>query len=221
MKTNVLLVGGRSKARALALSLLQKGYRVAAINRRAEDCRALAEIQALTVISGDGTRPFVLEDAGAQDADIAIALTPRDDDNLVICQLCKKRFHVKKTVALISDPRKTEFFYQMGIDSVVCAISVIARIVEQQAFLEKIATRIPIGEGSVSIAEVPIGPDAPAAGKKLWEIALPKEAIVGCILRAGQTLIPRGETRIAPRDVLILICAGDQENRAVKELTGK
>lgn len=221
MKTNVLLVGGFGKAKALALSLIQKGYRVAAINACEADCRALAEIQALTVIQGDGTRPFVLEDAGARDADIAIALTPRDDDNLVICQLCKKRFHVAKTVALISDPRKTEFFYQIGIDSVVCAISAITRIVEQQAFLEKIATRIPIGEGRVSIAEVPIGPDAPAAGRKLWEIALPKEAIVGCILRGEQTLIPRGDTRILARDVLILICAGDQESHAVKELTGR
>lgn len=221
MRKNVLLVGGRSKARALALSLIQKGYRVVVVNKNCEDCRTLAELPALRVISGDGTRPFVLEDAGAQDADIAIALTPRDDDNLVICQLCKKRFQVGKTVALICDPRKTEFFYQMGVDSVVCAISVIARIVEQEAFLEKIATHIPIGEGCVSIAEVPIGLDAPAAGKKLWEIALPKEAIVGGILRAGQTLIPRGETRIAPRDVLILICAGDQESRAIKELTGK
>ncbi len=104
MKTNVLLIGGFGKARALALSLIQKGYHVAAVNACEADCRALAEIQALTVIRGDGTRPFVLEDAGARDADIAIALTPRDDDNLVICQLCKKRFQVDKTVALIGDP---------------------------------------------------------------------------------------------------------------------
>ena len=56
-------------------------------------------------------------------ADIVIALTPRDEDNLVICELCKKKFHVKKTVSLVSDPGKTEFFRQMGVDSVVCAIA--------------------------------------------------------------------------------------------------
>ena len=134
MKTRVLLVGGRSKAKSLATSLLRKGYQVTVINDTYEDCLKLAEIDKLIVINGDGTRPFVLEDASAGDADIAIALTSKDEDNLVICELCKKRFHVKKTVALLTDPKKTDFFYKMGIDSVVCAITAITGIIEQQAF---------------------------------------------------------------------------------------
>lgn len=221
MKTKVLLVGGRSKAKSLATSLIKKGYQVTVINDTYEDCLKLTEIDKLTVINGDGTRPFVLEDASTGDADIAIALTSKDEDNLVICELCKKRFHVKKTVALLTDPKKTDFFYRMGIDSVVCAITAITGIIEQQAFVDKIATLVPIGEGRVSIAEVPIHGTAPAVGKKLWEINLPKQVIIGCILRGDTTMVPRGDTRILAGDMLVLISSDKQEMAAIKELTGR
>ncbi|MEA4895922.1 MAG: NAD-binding protein [Oscillospiraceae bacterium] len=221
MKTKVLLVGGRSKAKSLATSLIKKGYQVTVINDTYEDCLKLAEIDKLTVINGDGTRPFVLEDASTGDADIAIAMTSKDEDNLVICELCKKRFHVKKTVALLTDPKKKDFFYRMGIDSVVCAITAITGIIEQQAFVDKIATLVPIGEGRVSIAEVPIPGTAPAVGKKLWEINLPKQVIIGCILRGDTTMVPRGDTRILAGDMLVLISSDKQEMAAIKELTGR
>ncbi len=221
MKIKVLLVGGRSKAKSLAASLINKGYQVTVINDTLEDCVKLSEIDRLTVIHGDGTRPFVLEDASAQDADIAIAMTAKDEDNLVICELCKKKFQVKKTVALLTDPKKTDFFYKMGIDSVVCAITAITGIIEQQAFVDKITTLIPIGEGRVNIAEVPIPGTSPAVGKKLWEINLPKEVIVGCILRGDTTMVPRGDTRILAGDMLVLISSDKQEMAAIQELTGR
>lgn len=96
MKTKVLLIGGRNKAKSLATSLISKGYHVTVINDTYEDCLKLAEIDKLTVINGDGTRPFVLEDASAGDADIAIAMTAKDEDNLVICELCKKNSTLQK-----------------------------------------------------------------------------------------------------------------------------
>ncbi|MFR9256728.1 MAG: potassium channel family protein, partial [Merdibacter sp.] len=120
--------------------LLDKGYDVTAINKDPAHCQVLAQMRGLTVMTGDGSKPFVLEDAAAEQADIAIALTPRDDDNLVICQLCKKLFHIRKTVSLTASPEKVKFFYKMGIDSVVCALSTITSIVEQQAFLDEFTT---------------------------------------------------------------------------------
>lgn len=221
MNMKVLLVGGRNKAKSLAMSLLKRGYQVTVINDTYEDCLKLAELDKLAVINGDGTKPFVLEDASAGNADIAIALTSKDEDNLVICELCKKRFHVRKTVALVSDPRKTDFFCKMGIDRVVCAISAVTSIIEQQAFVEKMANIVPIGEGRIQIAEVPVSGTAPVVGKKLWEINLPKEVIIGCILRGDTAMIPRGDTRILAGDMLVLISGNGQEIAAIRELTGR
>ncbi|MDR1772820.1 MAG: NAD-binding protein [Hungatella sp.] len=221
MKKKVLLVGGRSKAKSLALSLIKRGYQVTAINDMYDECLKLAEIKKLTVINGDGTKPFILEDASAEGCDIAIALTSKDEDNLVICELCKKRFHIKKTVSLVSDPKKTDFFYKMGIDSVVCAISAVTSIIEQQAFVDEMTNTVPIGEGRIQIAEVPVSGSAPVVGKKLWEINLPKEVIIGCILRNDTTMVPRGDTRILAGDVLVLISGNGQEIAAIKGLTGR
>lgn len=222
MKKHVLLIGGFHKARSLAASLIKKNYRVTTINSDYQKCLILAGIDSLTVINGDGTRPFVLEDANAQDADIAIALTQYDVDNLIICELCKKKFNVKKTVALVNDPKKTEFFYKMGIDSVACAVNAIASIIEQQTFLDGIVTLLPTtGEACISIAEIPISGAAPVVGKKLWEINLPKEVIVGCILRGERNMVPRGDTRILAGDILILISSDNKEMIAIKELTGQ
>ena len=220
MKGNVLLVGGRSKAKALAQSLLKKGYQVTVINRELSDCEKIAENEKLAVIHGDGTKPYVLEDAGAGHMEIVIALTPRDEDNLVICELCKKKFHIPKTLSLLSDPQKTDFFYKMGVDSVVCAISAVTGIIEQQAFMDEMAKAIPIGEGRVQLLEVPISETDPAAQKQVWELNLPKEVIIGCILRRDQTLIPRGDTRILGGDILVLISGNEQEEIAILELKG-
>ena len=220
MKGNVLLVGGRSKAKSLAQSLLKKGYRATVINKDLPDCEKLAENEKLIVIHGDGTKPYVREDAGAGRMDLVIALTRRDEDNLVVCELCKKKFRVHKTLSLLSDHQKTDFFYKMGVDSVVCAISAVTSIIEQQAFMEEMAKAIPIGEGRVQLLEVPITETDPAAQKQVWEINLPKEVIIGCILRRDQTLIPRGDTRILAGDILVLISGNEQEEIAILELKG-
>lgn len=217
----VLLIGGRSKARSLASSLMSQGYHVTAVNDSREDCMKLAEIQGLNVYYGDGTKPYVLDEAGAGNCQIAIALTAKDEDNLVACQMCKKNYDVGKTVSLVSDPKKTEFFHQMGVDSVVCAISAVTSIIQQQAFVDDLVNIIPVGLGMVQILEVHIPGDAVVSGKKLWEIDLPKEVVVGCILRNDHALIPRGDTRINVGDTLVLIARNGQEQAAIQVLTGR
>ncbi len=218
---NVLLIGGRSKARSMAVSLLKKGYQVTAINDNYDDCLMLAEIKGLTVIFGNGTKPYILEEAGAPNFDIAIALTSKDADNLVACQLCKKKYGIRKTVSLVSDPNKTEFFYKMGVSSVVCAVSTVTGIIQQQALIDEMTNIIPFGEGRVQIIEVQIREESPAAGKKLWEIQLPKEGIVSCVLRGDTTLIPRGDTRILAGDTLVVLTVAGQEMSMIRALTGK
>lgn len=216
---NILLIGGRSKAKELAHSLEAEGYHVIMINENRDDCLNLAENDNMTVYHGDGTKPYVLDEAGAGNCKIAIALTPKDEDNLVACQICKRYYGVKKTVALVSDPRKTEFFRQMGVDSVVCAISTVTNIIRQQAIVDDLVNIIPVGLGQVQIIEVHIPGDAQVSGKKLWEIELPQEVVVGCVLRRDSAIIPRGDTRINVGDTLVMIVRNGQEQEAIRVLT--
>ena len=217
----ILLIGGRKKAKSMAAALVQQGYRVVIVNDSREECLDLAQLKGVSAYCGDGTKPYVLDEAGAAECSIAIALTAQDENNLVACQLCKNKFHVKKTVSLVSDPQKTEFFRQMGVDSVVCAISAVTSIIQQQAFIDEMISIMPVGYGRVQIVEVQLPATAPAAGKKLWEIELPKEVIIGCVLRGDQTLIPRGDTRLHGGDTLVVIAGNGQERAAVHMLTGR
>lgn len=216
---NILLIGGHTKTKFLAASLISQGYHVTVVNDNRDECVEMSEIEGLNVYNGDGTKPYVLDEAGAADCSIAIALTVHDDDNLVACQICKRNFGVKKTVSLVSDPQKTDFFRQMGVDSVVCAITAVTSIIQQQAFMDDLVNVIPVGFGRVQIVEVHIPEDAHGAGKELWELALPHEVIIGCILHNDSAIIPRGDTKISAGDTLVVIARSDQLQDAVHVLT--
>ena len=218
-KNSILIIGGFHEARSLANSLLKKDYHVTVVNKNYEDCEKLAEIDKLNVIYGDGSKKLILEDADAASCQVAITLTGSDETNLIICEMCKKFFHVEKTVSMLSDPSKTDFFYQMGIDRVVCALNMITNIMEENALMDEMMKMIPLEEGRLHIAETAILHHSSLIGKKLWELNLPKEIIIGCILRGDQSLIPRGDTSIKEGDILLMITSDKQKLNAVKELT--
>ena len=113
MKTNILLAGGYHKALSIGDSLLLKGYQVTIVNADRKDCEKLAEVEDFNIICGDASKEFILREAEIKKMDIVIAMAPRDEDNFVICRICKKIYKIPKVVALVSDPKKTSFFYQM------------------------------------------------------------------------------------------------------------
>ena len=215
---NILLVGGRTKAQALAASLVCRGFQVMIVNREPKDCDVLAADGRFSVFCGDGTKPFVLEDIGADQADMAIALTARDEDNLVICQLCKKRFGVTKTVALVSDPKKIAFFHAMGIDSAVCAVSTLTSVIEQHALIDEITGIIPVGDGRVQILELTLEADDYATHRQVQTLNLPRDVILGTILRADQIVIPRGDTALLPHDHLVILTTPNREKEVIAQL---
>ncbi len=220
MRENILIVGGHTQARSLAESLIKRKHSVTIISDDYDFCLTLSSIQWLNVIHGDGSKPFVLEDANVGDFDVAIAMTTHDADNLVICELCKY-YGVKKAVAVVNDPKKISFFYKMGVDSAVCATTAISNIIEQQATVDEIGTIIPTTDERIRINEVTVPKTSPIIGKDLNEIPLPKEVIVGCILRGNDSIVPHGSTVIEENDTLLLISSKANELEAIKLILGK
>ena len=216
----ILLVGGNKEAFALADSLSSKGYKITIINKDKTVCDKFAKKEGIEVIYGDGTTFRSLESADTGGCAISIALTDDDAENLVISELCKKKYGVKKTVALLSDPKKTNFFKKMGVDCAVCAINAITAVIEQNAIIDKMSNFMPIGNGMVSIVQTEIEENSPVIDKKLWEINFPAEVVIGCILRGEVTIIPRGDTRIIKGDTLIIIAASSKVKAAENVLTG-
>lgn len=217
---HALIIGSFNRGRVLASALIKSGYKVTIIFNNIEKCKILSEMEGVTVIHGDESKPYILEDANAYNADLVIALSPKDEDNLIICELSKRKFNVRKTISVLNDPSKTDLFYKMGVDCVVCDVNAITNLIEQQALYDGIIKNIPTGDGRININEIPIFSNYPTIGKKLWELKLPKEAIIACIVRGEEIVIPRGDSQILIGDKLILISTTHDEMAAIKELTG-
>ncbi len=220
MVKNILIIGGKGRAELLSKSLLKKGYKVTIINNNEKDANQLAENRNIDVFFGDGTKPYVLEDVNARKMDMAISLLTNDEDNLVACELCKRKFNIQKTISLLRDSKKIDFFHKMGVDKVISDVEIVTEFIEQQALLDKISKTIPIAAGVVEIMEIDINSNDKAVGKKVYELDLPNDVIIGCILRDDVTLVPRGNTIINSGDLLILIIKSDRKYETMTALKG-
>lgn len=121
----ILIVGGLKEAYFLTKSLKSKGHDITIINQDIECCQMLADSFEVIAVNGDGTSASILECACSRGVDLVIALNGLDSENLVVCEIAKKRFHVKETLAVVNDPRNIRTFENLGVDSCVSIASVI------------------------------------------------------------------------------------------------
>ncbi len=218
---NIIIVGGGKEVHFLTKSFVSKGYNVTIVNNDEEYCKRLARLHRADVVYGDGTKPYILEDAGVAYSNMVIALTPKDPDNLVICQIAEKIYEVKKTFAIVNDPKNIEIFKQLGVDTVISTSNIISSLIEQKVSVDDINNLIPIEEGKLAIMEVEINNGNKNIHKKLSEISLPKESIVGCIIRNSGAIIPRGDTSIEVGDKLVILSLPMVQSDVLKIIRGR
>lgn len=219
---NIIIVGGGKEVHFLTKSFISKGYNVTIVNKNEDYCKKLARIhEKAKIVYGDGTKPYILEDAGAAYSQMVIALTPKDPDNLVICQVAEKMFKVRKTFAIVNDPKNIDIFKQLGVDTVISTADIISSLIEQKISIDDITNLIPIEEGKVAIMEMEINEDYPVIGKKLSDVNIPKDAVVGCIIRNGGAVIPRGNTIINENDKLIILSIPKVQSDVLRILRGR
>lgn len=218
---NIIIVGGGKKVHFLTKSFVSKGYEVTIINNDEEYCKRLARMHSANVVYGDGTKPYILEDAGVAYANMVIALTPKDPDNLVICQIAEKIYEVRKTFAIVNDPKNIDIFKKLGVDTVISTSNIISSLIEQKVSVDDINNLVPIEEGKLAIMEIEINNTNVNIDKNLSEIKLPKESIVGCIIRDNAALIPRGDTSIKENDKLIILSLPKVQSDVLKIIMGK
>lgn len=217
----VILIGGHKTAYFLGRQFVSKGYHLTIINQSPVEAKWLAEQIKGTIILGDGSDPAMLEEAGARRADVVIALTPYDQDNLVACQLAQKLYGVPRTIAVVNDPDNEEIFTRLGISTAFSATRILASLIEQQTGFEDIKNLIPVADGRVTVVEVTLHRDAPAVGKNLEELNLPADSLVACIVRGDAVLVPRGHSYLQVADRLIVISLPASQGQTLRTLVGQ
>jgi trk system potassium uptake protein TrkA len=216
----IILIGGGKIVYFLARQFSSEGYHVTIINRDAQDARELAQRTQATVVLGDGSNPERLDEAGAMRADVVLALTEHDQDNLIACQLAKRLYGVQRTLALVNDPDNEDLFQRLGVGVAFSATRVIASLIEQQTNFDDITRLMPIANGRVNVTDLHLTASAPVVGSTLQDISLSEGSLVACIVRGEEVIVPRGATRLQADDHLILISHPEHEDRDLRLLIG-
>jgi trk system potassium uptake protein TrkA len=216
----VIIIGGGKPLYFLCRNFTAKGYEVVIINRDREECVQLARQLSATVVCGDGSDAGCLKDAGAMGADAVLAITPNDQDNLVICQLAALKFGVPRAVALANDPDNVEVFEKLGV-SAFSTTHIVGSLIEQRASLEQIVNMLPVVQGRVNVTEIVLDKDSPVAGKRLKDIILPPNALVAVLIRDNQPIVPRGSNVMLAGDRMVLITLPENHGTVLKVFTGE
>jgi len=216
----VLIVGGGKTLYFLCRNFTAKGYEVVIINRNRRECVQLARQLSAMVVCGDGSDARILKEAGAMGADVVLATTPNDEDNLVICQLASIQFGVPRAIALANDPDNAEIFQKLGV-SAFSTTHIVGSLIEQRASLEQIINLLPVGEGRVNVTEIVLDADSPVAGKLLKDVVLPENALVAVVIRDNQPIVPRGANQLLAGDRVVLITLPQHHGSVLRVFTGE
>jgi len=216
----VIVVGGGKVGYYLTKTLVNEGYELLLIEKNHRKVATYRERFGAVVLEGDGAELTTLESAGAGRADVVLAVTGDDEDNLVICQTAKKLFNVKRTIARVNNPKNEEIFKKLGIDVTVSATNIILNIIEQEIPERGLVHLFTLKHAQVAIVEATVEEDATAAGRSLSEIEFPANVVISAIMRDGTLLIPKGDTLILPRDEVIAITTRESEEELRRMLIG-
>ena len=212
----IVIVGGGTVGLYLAKALLEHNHEPTIVEPNKSVCGHLATPLDIPIVVADGTMIEDLQSAGADDADVLIAVAGRDEVNLIACQLARFEFHVRRTIAKANNPKNAEVMRTLGVDIAVSSIDAITRLMEREVDMSAVKQLVSLNQGEASICEILLPDDFKYSGKKLMDIRFPEESVVISVERGGQLLIPRGNTLIFSGDKL-LILAKDDALHAVKE----
>lgn len=217
----IAVAGGKTKADFLIRSLLGKKHRLVVINDDPAYCGYLSRTHGIPVVQGDACKRYVLDDAEIDGFDILIALRPLDADNLVICQTAKRLYHVRKTVAVVANPKNVAVFQKLGVNTAISATWMVAEMIEQASTVESLVSSLSVEHGRLVLTELLVEPGAPAAGRRIMELPLGENIVISCILRGVDMLAPQGKTVIQPRDKLLALCAPERQEHVIRVVTGE
>ena len=217
----VFLIGGRNIAYHLARRLLNKGYQVVLVNKDEKLNEGLAKrLKKAIIITGDGSKRHVLEQLEITSKDLFVALTPNDQDNLVASLIAKRVFGIENPLALINDPDNEAAFKKLGIGTTVSPTNILAQAIEERIFKEQITNLIPSFE-QIAVFQIEMEEQSPAVGKRVMELAIPRESVIGAIIRSGEAIIPRGDTIIKSGDKLIVLSKPTVQSSVFESLLGE
>jgi trk system potassium uptake protein len=205
----VLIVGGGKVGTYLARGLLNQDHEVIVIEKVAAKAQRMANLLETDVtMVGDGCDPLVLEAAGVKRADVVVADTGDDEDNLVVCLIAKKNSRAR-CIARVNSPKNKLIFESIDRENPITLISsteIILDVINEHVNLPDYAIITKLKHGDMELVKLSIPRGSPADGKRIVDIAFPRSSIVVAVDREDdELLIPNGDTLIKAGDQVIVM----------------
>ena len=212
----IIIGGGGDVGYYLTKGLLGHGHEVLLIEKGSSRYTSLSEELGTSVFRGDACEARTMDEVGASRADVVIAVTGEDEDNLVICQMAKKRFKVGRTIARVNNPKHTELFRMLGIDVTVSPTKTILSLIEAELPSSRFVQLMTLKNAGLEIVELRVPAGSPMAGKVLRDTHLPRTSNIALILRDKEYIFPTAETEILANDDIFALVTreGEEELRA-------
>lgn len=208
----IIVAGGGKVGYYITKTLVTEGYEVLLIEKNLQKVEIFQERFGAVVIAGDAAEAGTLAAAGAARADVVIAVTGEDEDNLVICQMAKKKFQVGRTIARVNNPKNEQLFRMLGIDVTVSQTNHILHLIEQSIPDRSFMHLASLKHANVSIVDAKITERSHAANRAVGELDLPENCVISAISRGSDVIVPNADTVLLAGDDVIAIAHRDRED---------
>jgi len=217
----VMVVGAGKVGWNLARELIEKHHEVTVIEGSRRRYEIVEEELEHSIQFGDGSELWVLERAGIERADLVIAVTGDDEDNILISQVAREKYGVERVVARCNNPRNLQHFELLGIKPAVSATDLILRLIEHEVPQYGLVHLLDLKEERLEIIEVEVAEGSAAAGTAVKELGLPDGSLVISILRDGGGFVPNGDSVVEGGDEVLLVLDIGLESEVTSRFQGQ
>jgi trk system potassium uptake protein TrkA len=217
----VIVVGGGKVGYYLTKALIAGGLEVTLMEKLRRRFDLLQEEFGDAAFLGDGCEVRTLEQAGALRADLVAAVTGDDEDNLVICQMAKRKFKVKRVVARINNPKNEVTFQMLGIDETVSSTKLIYSLIEQEVEVADVIPLTALRKGALELVEVALTTDSPVVNRKVRDLKLPPSCTLAIMVRGDNSEVINGESVLRAGDIIVAITPQARVQEFRQALLGK
>jgi trk system potassium uptake protein TrkA len=202
----IIIIGGGRLGYYLLKALLREGHEVLVIEKDSRICKTITDELGSVCFRGDGCEAATLAEVGTGRADMFVAVTGDDEDNLVACQVAKHKHNVPRTIARLRNPQNDILFKKLGIDVTVNTTDLIIEAIEHEVPTHPVTQLLTLDEQGLVIVDVKIPPKSTIVGKMVKDLSLPAESKLALIIPSkGAAHVPVAHTVLQPGDQIIAI----------------
>jgi trk system potassium uptake protein len=216
----VVVAGGGNVGRHLGADLAARGHEVTVIDK-GERALGMVVGEGITRLQGDACSPAVLERARTRDADVVVAATGDDEDNLVVSLLAKQEFAVPRVLARVNHPVNAWLFdASWGVDLAVSPPHLLTSLVEEAVSTGDAVPILTLERGAVELVELRLDERSRAVGMRVEDLELPTDLALLAVVRGSHVVPCRGTTPLDEGDEVIALVPRGRRADLVQHLVG-